>query len=263
MAKVLEKIARNYLRNKGLTVLGRRGGDLPDADFHLAEYKRQDGTFDYESYRRIQNEGNIKKLDRVWADEKTIGLICDYIQLNSKDLTRGICHGVRRGVEQRWFSEKLNIPVIGTDIGESASHFPNTVQWDFHERNADWVGGFDFVYTNSHDHAYDPKKAFDAWIEQLKPDGMLFIEHSLQHNEISSSKLDPFAADAKMMPFIILKWAQGRYAVSEILEPDFLKNDTMKSWIFVIRPNLRDQARSAGSLTAAARPVTTASKSAS
>ena len=36
--------------------------------------------------------------------------------------------------------------------------------------------GFDIVYSNSFDHAYDPTKAILAWKDQLTTDGVLVIE---------------------------------------------------------------------------------------
>ena len=229
------KIAKKLLRKRGFTVIDKRTDDWSGQDFVLSEYKNGDGTFDYEGYRKVQNEGNQRKIDLIWADKDTIDFLADYLSRKLPSVTRGLCHGTRRGEEQRWFSEKLGVEVIGTDIGDSATSFPNTVQWDFHETLPDWVRAFDFVYTNSHDHAYDPKKAFDAWVDQLKPGGVLLIEHSVDHSEIYTSKLDPFGASLKVMPYLILKWGEGRYAVSEILEPPFLKRDRLKSWVLVVR----------------------------
>jgi hypothetical protein len=204
-------------------------------DYTLFSFTKPDGSFDYEKYRAIQEEGNKRKIANVWADEKTIGFISAYLKEKQSDLSRGLCHGVRRGNEQRWFSEQLGIEVLGTDISETATQFPNTVQWDFHEVNPEWVGTFDFVYTNSHDHAYDPKKALDAWVGQLRPGGAVFLEHTMGHATDATSELDPFGVDPHVFPFLIAKWGAGRYAVTEILEPEHTKPHGLKIWIFVIR----------------------------
>src|ERR1043166_471608 len=39
------------------------------AGFVLHEYRKADGSFDYEKYRQVQVEGNKIKLDYVWVRE--------------------------------------------------------------------------------------------------------------------------------------------------------------------------------------------------
>jgi len=230
--KLLDDLARRYLKTRGYHVPKAKG---QNNDYILFRYTDAGGSFDYEKYRSIQVEGNKRKIENVWADEKTIASICSYLKSTNPHLSRGLCHGVRRGNEQRWFSEQLGIDVIGTDISDTATQFPKTVQWDFHETSPDWVGAFDFVYTNSHDHAYDPKKALDAWVGQLKPGGALFLEHTMGHAAEGSSQLDPFGVDPHVFPFLIAKWGQGKYAVTDILEPEHTKPNGLRIWVFVVR----------------------------
>jgi len=173
----------------------------------------------------------------VWADEKTIDLICDYLRASNVPLRRGLCHGSRNGAEVRWFKERLGIDVIGTDISETASDF-GLVQWDFHEANPEWVGQFDFIYTNSHDHAYDPRKAFNAWVDQLAPQGKLIIEHTTGHAAEAVTELDPFGLDARLLPYVVLNFSEGKYAVVRILKPQHAKQNAKKGslpiWVFII-----------------------------
>ncbi|WEZ82967.1 class I SAM-dependent methyltransferase [Rhizobium sp. 32-5/1] len=232
--KFLDKLALKYLKARGHYIPHDKNS-AGISDFFLYDYKAADGTFDYERYRKIQEDGNKRKINNVWADQQTIDFIADYVKKTNPDASRGLCHGVRRGNEQKWFSERLGIEVIGTDISETAKDFPNTVQWDFHERNPDWVSAFDFVYTNSHDHAYDPQKAIEAWIDQLKSGGAVFLEHTMAHSEMSANEMDPFGVDPRLLPFLIARWSQGRYAVTEVLEPPHTKSNGMRIWIFVIR----------------------------
>lgn len=200
-------------------------------DFSIHSYLKPDGSFDLDAYRQIQEAGNKAKINVVFADEKTLRFIADYLPTPLK----GICHGTRRGMEQKWLSEMTGADVIGTEISETATSFPNTVQWDFHDRNEAWVGQFDFVYTNSHDHAHDPAKAITAWVEQLKPEGALVIEHTTRHTPEFADERDPFGVRPEFFPYLVAKWGAGRFAVTEILEPPFTKPNGNQIWVFVIR----------------------------
>ncbi len=108
--------------------------------FALFSYKRDDGGFDYETYKAVQTAGNHRKIDWVFAVEQNIDVACDYLRRKLDRIEFGICHGTRRGLEQKWFAERLGCEVIGTEISDTATQFPNTVQWDFHEPNPD-LGG--------------------------------------------------------------------------------------------------------------------------
>ena len=152
---------------------------------------------DYQTYRRVQEEGNKAKLQAQFVKKEHIFFLAQWMldQRAGAKIDFGLCHGVRRGREQAWFRKRLErANVIGTDISETASQFENTVQWDFHDDNPDWAGRADFVYSNSWDHAYDPGKAFAAWARCLKPGGWLLIDHTRGHMPKSSNVLDPFGA---------------------------------------------------------------------
>lgn len=187
--------------------------------------KRRDGSSlvefaSHDDYVQVQIAGNKRKIDRVFADEITVGLICDYLRPHNPRL--GLCHGSRNGSEVHWFKQQLGIEVMGTDISDTAADY-GLVQWDFHDRNPDWVGRFDFIYTNSHDHAREPEKAFDAWMEQLAPGGFLFLEHTRLHGAVGQSTLDPLAIEPQIVPFFILSVSEGRYSVIDIIRPSFPK----------------------------------------
>ncbi|MBX3569093.1 MAG: hypothetical protein KF914_13610 [Rhizobiaceae bacterium] len=234
----LSKLLRTYMLRRGYTVTRAQSASGTE-DYFLYGYADGSGSFDYERYKAVQTEGNKRKIDNVWTDRETIAFICDFLKGRGQPLRRGLCHGSRNGTEVRWFRELLGIDVTGTDISETAANFPHMVQWDFHERNPDWVGKFDFVYSNSHDHAYDPAKALEAWIGQLAPEGVLLLEHSTSHSEWGASELDPFGISPKLLPYVVLKFAGGRYCVTDLLEPSHVRPKVGRTWIFVLRPNLR------------------------
>ncbi|WP_072389918.1 class I SAM-dependent methyltransferase [Hyphomicrobium sp. CS1GBMeth3] len=207
----------------------------PSRSVSLYTYRKPDGTFDLDRYREVQIAGNKRKLDWVFADEDTIRFISSYLRNSSKMPVRGLCHGTRRGLEQQWFADHLGAEMIGTEISDTADQFPRTVQWDFHEPRAEWEGRFDFVYTNSHDHAYDPEKALNTWVDQLAPGGCVIIEHTSEHTAGHSNELDPFGADPDVLPYLILQWGKGRYAATEVLIPPFTKPSGHSIWLFVVR----------------------------
>lgn len=155
---------------------------------------------DYETYRKVQEEGNKLKLRAQFVKKEHIFFLAGWMNearaaAGAGKITFGLCHGVRRGKEQAWFKKRLDgAKVIGTDISETAHAFENTVQWDFHDDNPEWQGAADFVYSNSWDHAHDPGKAFRAWAKCLKPGGWILIDHTKGHMPKSANVLDPFGA---------------------------------------------------------------------
>lgn len=150
---------------------------------------------DYDTYKRIQEDANKKKIKAQYVKKSHIFFLADWLVAQGVTSDFGICHGVRRGKEQAWFNRRLaGARVIGTDISETATQFPDTVQWDFHEEYAEWAGKAAFVYSNSWDHAYDPAKALQAWAKCLAPGGRLLLDHTPGHLPAATNALDPFGA---------------------------------------------------------------------
>jgi SAM-dependent methyltransferase len=174
---------------------------------------------DYETYRRVQEEGNKAKLAAQFVTKTHIFFLAEWMLSQGRNPVFGLCHGVRRGKEQAWFRKKLTgANVIGTDISETATQFENTVQWDFHDDNPDWQALADFVYSNSWDHAYDPGKAFRAWANCLKPGGYLLIDHTRGHMPKSSNTLDPFGATREAVIRILGETCGDLGSVSGVLD---------------------------------------------
>ena len=184
----------------------------------IHRYVRQDGSFDYERYKQLQSNANKQNLEKVWAREGNIEFLANYIRRTIGQPKFGICHGTRRGAEQEWFRRHLNCDVIGTEISETATQFPHTIQWDFHDVKPAWVNSVDFIYSNSFDHSYDPEKALNAWMSCLRPGGLCFLEHSSLHSQEGTMEVDPFGAEIVVMPYLILTWSKGKYGVRELLE---------------------------------------------
>ncbi|PCJ84007.1 MAG: hypothetical protein COA52_18035 [Hyphomicrobiales bacterium] len=216
--KIFRKIQQTInivLRPIGLSLVTNAERSL----FTLHEYKKPDGSFNYQEYKDIQEAGNLKKIAKVAVQKSTIVEICDFLKSRIEKPEFGLCHGTRRGMEQLWFSQNLDCEVLGTEISKSATDFPNTVQWDFHEKNDDWLGRADFVYSNSFDHSYDPQKSLNAWLDQLKIGGFVFIEHNSSHVPEKSTAMDPFGAVLIAMPYLLHQWAPERFVMAPTLIP--------------------------------------------
>jgi hypothetical protein len=186
--------------------------------FILYRYLKEDGSFDYEAYKRIQTEANKSKINNVWVREENISFLSNYIKELIGVPEFGICHGTRRGKEQEWFRKYLNCEVIGTEISDTAKHFPHTIKWDFHDAKAEWIDAVDFIYSNSFDHSYDPEKCLNVWMSCVKKGGICILEHSDLHSPKGSSGKDPFGANIIQMPYLILTWGKGKYGIREILK---------------------------------------------
>ena len=163
---------------------------------------------DYNEYKETQTFFNKKKIDKVWADENSLRIICNFLKDNLiLDKIKGLCHGSRNGFEQKFFNDELqNAEVLGTDISDTATNFENSIVHDFHDEKKEWVDNFNFIYSNSLDQSYDPRKALNTWLDQVKKDGYLIIEHSDQHGVISSGKMDPFGVEANYFPYLLTEW---------------------------------------------------------
>jgi hypothetical protein len=192
----------------------------------LVSYEGDKG-FDYDTYKAIQEEGNRAKLHGQWVTRAHIARLADVARAQGVTVRRGVCHGTRQGFEQLWFREALGegADVFGTEISSTATDFPHTVQWDFHEPNPDWAGRMDLVYSNSWDHAYDPEKAFAAWIGTLAPGGVLMLDHSRYHLPDRANELDPFGAECDALKEMVSRIGGAQLAWVDAIE-DRLNDDT-------------------------------------
>jgi hypothetical protein len=134
----------------------------------------------------------------------------------------------------------VDVEVFGTEISDTASLFPYTIQHDFHEVHKDWLGEVDFVYSNSWDHAYDPAKAFTNWMASLADGGLMLIEHSIGHSPQNTSESDPFGIDAEELVLFINAVGAGRFGIKEVIEDfDFTPPTYYGKLRFMIAQNFR------------------------
>jgi len=155
---------------------------------------------DYNEYVKAQTEGNKKKITWVYWKLASLEGVSDH----KKEANNILCHGTRNGAELKFFKERFpNAYVVGTEISDTATQFPMTVQHDFTIPKEEWLGKFDIVYSNSFDHTINPEKTINTWANQLSPTGTLYLEYSEEQSEGSYG--DPLDATAKEIEVMILK----------------------------------------------------------
>jgi SAM-dependent methyltransferase len=159
---------------------------------------------DYNEYRKAQVRKNKRKITNQWVGRGEVKEIAKHIRENVGSLSFGICHGVRKSDEVKWFRRYLKIDVIGTDISPTAKSFKNTIQLDFHKALPEWIGSVDFIYSNSLDHSYDPEGCLATWVSCLRPDGLCYIHWGKDHQK-HFDKADCFKADIDYYRDTLLK----------------------------------------------------------
>ena len=211
------------LINKTLIKFGYRISKINTTDRLFKIYKFKN----YDEYKDTQIFFNKQKINKVWADENTLKIVSNFLKENIKsEKIKGLCHGSRNGFEQKCFINEIpNAEVIGTDISETANDYDNSIVHDFHDEKKEWIENFDFVYSNSLDQSYDPEKALNTWINQVKKDRYVIIEHSDQHGVISSGKMDPFGVEANFFPYLLTEWFGHKISLKIIKSIKKNKND--------------------------------------
>lgn len=196
----------------------------------------EDGKFAYDKYKEIQTAGNKRKIDYVFESEENIKILSNYLKSNLTSITFGLCHGTRRGNEQKWFSKYLNVEVIGTEISDTATMFPNTIQWDFHEVKDEWIRKVDFIYSNSLDHSYDAKYCLKQWFKCLKKNGICIINGTSNSSPWNTVKLDPFGYTKSGLKSLIDSLSdECGIKIEEIKEDVFAKGGFDEWYYFIIR----------------------------
>ena len=198
-------------------------------EFYLHEYSS------YEEYKRKQIFHNRQKLESIWADETTLNLVIERVKKEFPDREPlfALCHGTRNGFEQNYIASKLEVEIIGTDLSETASQFPRSIQWDFHDQKDEWIGKCDFIYTNSLDQSWKPQSAVSTWLHQLRKGGLLFIEHTEAHGPQGAGEMDPFGVKPYYLPYLFCDWFQHRIAI-EIIK-SIKSNNGNRVWLFVVK----------------------------
>jgi hypothetical protein len=72
------------------------------------------------------------------------------------------------------------------------------------------------VFTNSLDHAFDPLKAVEVWLRQIKEEGLIFIELSPNSGRLGYTGLDIFSIEPEIFPFYLMQNLGGKLIVRSI-----------------------------------------------
>ena len=205
--------------------------------YSLANYVN---PLDYAKNQKSKTSFKIASgYDKSWCSEDTISLISNYlVRKNGDRKLKGICHGTRIGKETDWFNRHLPTGsyVFGTDIEASATKFSNTIEHDFHEIKNEWLNSFDFIYSNSHDHARDPKRALTNWLLSIHDKGFLFLEHHRSHGKKNQDDSDCWGVETEILPFLLLQWFKGDYAVVDMIPID----ESNAHYVFVLARQRQD-----------------------
>jgi len=222
----LKRFTNALLKPLGLQIVN----SYEVVDYYLHDYEN------YEEYKSVQVFHNKRKLEKVWADAKTLGVIAEAMkELFPSKKIKALCHGTRNGFEQNYFRDEHDFDAIGTDISDTATQFEHTFEWDFHNENKDWLGQFDFVYTNSHDQAWNPKMAIKSWLDQLNENGVVVIEHTVAHGPKGASEMDPFGVKPTVFPYVLSEWFG--HGVSTSFIKTTKGNNNQECWLFMIKKN--------------------------
>lgn len=208
-----------------------RNRKLLNEDFYEFDYKAVYGDSWKQKYYEIQKDANLEKIDRQFETEENILILCDFLNKEIPEKKLGICHGTRTGKEQFWFNHNLsgNSYVFGTDIGEGADKYDDTIIFDMHEDNKEWSSKFDFVYSNSWDHSYDLKKMLSVWKKHLKKGGYLILNHTPGHNPSGTSQMDPTGSSSEYLEKILENLGLETSVIKGVP-----KNLKLSPWIYVV-----------------------------
>ncbi len=198
----------------------------------VVDYRKPDGSFDYEAYKAIQTAANKAKINWRSVQQGDIAFLCHALSERGVRIGKVLCHGTRSGAEQQFFHEATGADVLGTEISETATRFPMTIQWDFHEVKPEWQGAFDVIFSNSWDHSYDPKLAFSRWLSCVAKGGALVLEWSKVHGDTEASPIDPFRSSPPELTVLLEQLTAG----GDFAEPEIIPlpgvNDRQK--VFVV-----------------------------
>lgn len=188
--------------------------DLRSKNPHLSRLNKS-GHYDHMTIQKLGTEKKLSKISKsrelVYVGKPTdkVKLVAHRLEQEfSGKVLKGVCHGVRSGVENNWLLSQLPIgsEVIGTDIHSEISNIPNCIEWDFRKVNPLWDGALDFVYCNSLDQSDRPLDTVFSWLTSLKINsGILFLDIGRHTGKMGHTLLDPFCIEPELAPFFILK----------------------------------------------------------
>lgn len=132
---------------------------------------------DYKEYEKIQRDRASKKWGSVTFDEvlfnETIMAGKEYIGNPGKI----ICLGIRSGNEYHPMTKAFSGAVVyGVDIHPEVTKVGNNCfAFDFNQLPGEWENGFDFIYSNSLDHAFNVHDTIKEWTRIAKAGATMLL----------------------------------------------------------------------------------------
>eukprot|EP00928_Gymnodinium_smaydae_P091716 TRINITY_DN75444_c0_g1_i1.p1 TRINITY_DN75444_c0_g1~~TRINITY_DN75444_c0_g1_i1.p1 ORF type:complete len:359 (+),score=42.80 TRINITY_DN75444_c0_g1_i1:30-1106(+) len=181
----------------------------------LAEKKENIGSlgkfhFSYADYKEAQWRKTAKDIDMRFTSERVLEVVARYINHHfrsglNQSVVRGLCHGAKTGTEVRSLrrflrdghAQQEDTEVLGTDISPEAAAASqgDVIERDFHLVDASWSSAWDFIYSNTLDHAYDPVAALMIWRWCLRSsEGLLILHRSSFHTTMHVDAVDVYGA---------------------------------------------------------------------
>lgn len=170
----------------------------------------------YQDYLADQIQINQRKIRNMkpghsWVKPIELSMLASRIKYYG--LARGVCHGARTGAEVRTLRGLTGAYIFGTDISPTAKNYEFMIMADMNQVKPAWRNYFDFVYSNSFDHAFDPAVTIEAWKAQLKPGGFLFLHWSEEHAKVN--KINRVGGSMQKL----LEFMNDRMYYSAFIEP--------------------------------------------
>jgi hypothetical protein len=149
----------------------------------------------YEEYKKAQiHRAGVKWGSRTFWNNITYfnETVREALELAKAVPSSMCCMGIRNGNDYTGFKEKpefRNCVVYGVDIHPDVEKVgSNCFCYDFAKLPKDWEKKFDWVYSNSIDHAYDVKETLKEWWRVCK--GYILLTMS---NETDVDQVDVYS----------------------------------------------------------------------
>lgn len=172
------------------------------------------------SYEKVQVAASEAKYNLSWAKKDNCERIVQIMQTSEGPIRSILCHGVRNGSELVFFREAGVAEVVGTDlyVPQGAETPEGVVKHDFSNPEPMWINKFQYVYSNSLDHALSPIETLIVWGEQIVESGSILLELDETHGVGGTSDLDVSGIPLDILPFWLSRESRNLLFVVAIYE---------------------------------------------
>lgn len=216
------------------------------------------GRLTYQKYVEGQRQKADRELNRTFASTRALDVVSEYLRRHFRNRTRlhGVCHGAKVGREVRFLRRQLehhsrgsraagfarDVSILGTDISEQASRRSrgDVILMDFHVVYTSWQGHWDFIYSNTLDHSYDPGSALGVWRWSLQgTDGLVVLHRSPFHSTLHIDSVDMYGGSMGDYCTLMRK---TRFELLDIIRLPETQTEQEEDLIFAVRGSRPDTA---------------------